>query len=54
MILCHCVKSFIDLESAHQGLSFEIPQDTVFAISKFLTLVLTIKVIRNRPSKLIS
>jgi hypothetical protein len=69
MILCHCVikwlhsvKSFIDLESAHQGLSFS--RDTtryVFCNFKiwpwgtpFLTLMLTMKVIGDRPSKLIS
>jgi hypothetical protein len=58
--ICHSVKIFIDLESAHQVLSFETLHDMVFAISKiwprgtpFLNLVLTINVIRDRPSKLI-
>jgi hypothetical protein len=58
---CHSVNILTDLESAHQGLSFEVLHDIVPSIWKFdlgvhhfCPLVLTMKVISDRPSKLIS
>jgi hypothetical protein len=61
MILRYSVKVFIDLESAHQGLSFEILHDMVFAISKFdlgvskfRPAAKPMKVKADRPQKLIS